>query len=397
MNFDILRQKILEKAIRGELVPQLESEPEVKQIGEAPEDVPFAIPEKWKWSQLLGIFDVYQPKTISTKELNADGNYFVYGANGIIGKYTNYNHENSEVVIACRGATCGAVNITKPKSWINGNAMVVRPINNLVCHEYLVAFLKVFNWDQVTSGSAQPQITRKNLSSVLFPVPPIKEQHRIVTKLNQLFEQIDRAEKAYNELSGPLSDRFRQLCLEKAIQGKLVPQLESEPVVNQIGDVPDNCPFRLPKKWKWVKLGAAFSLKAGKFISASEIKDSGAYPCYGGNGKRGYVDKFNREGRFPLIGRQGALCGNINLVDGKFYATEHAVVADGGNIIDPDCAAFFLKALNLNQYATKTAQPGLSVKRISKTPFPLAPIQEQKRIVKKIQDLLLEISSIKQS
>ena len=378
-------------------VPQLESEPEVKQIGEAPEDVPFAIPEKWKWSQLLGIFDVYQPKTISTKELNADGNYFVYGANGVIGKYTNYNHENSEVVIACRGATCGAVNITRPKSWINGNAMVVRPINNLVCHEYLVAFLKVFNWDQVTSGSAQPQITRKNLSSVLFPVPPIKEQHRIVTKLNQLFEQIDRAEKAYNELSGPLSDRFRQLCLEKAIQGKLVPQLESEPVVNQIGDVPDNCPFRLPKKWKWVKLGAAFSLKAGKFISASEIKDSGAYPCYGGNGKRGYVDKFNREGRFPLIGRQGALCGNINLVDGKFYATEHAVVADGGNIIDPDCAAFFLKALNLNQYATKTAQPGLSVKRISKTPFPLAPIQEQKRIVKKIQDLLLEISSIKQS
>ena len=216
--------------------------------------MPFAIPEKWKWSQLLGIFDVYQPKTISTKELNDDGNYFVYGANGIIGKYTNYNHENSEVVIACRGATCGAVNITKPKSWINGNAMVVRPINNLVCHEYLVAFLKVFNWDQVTSGSAQPQITRKNLSSVLFPVPPIKEQHRIVTKLNQLFEQIDRAEKAYNELSGPLSDRFRQLCLEKAIQGKLVPQLESEPEAAQIGEVPAEIPFEVPKKWKWCRL-----------------------------------------------------------------------------------------------------------------------------------------------
>lgn len=349
--------------------------------------MPFAIPEKWKWSQLLGIFDVYQPKTISTKELNADGNYFVYGANGIIGKYTNYNHENSEVVIACRGATCGAVNITKPKSWINGNAMVVRPINNLVCHEYLVAFLKVFNWDQVTSGSAQPQITRKNLSSVLFPVPPIKEQHRIVTKLNQLFEQIDRAEKAYNELSGPLSDRFRQLCLEKAIQGKLVPQLESEPDSCQIGKPPSKVPFSIPRKWKWVALAAVFHLKAGKFISAHEIKNYGMYPCYGGNGRRGYVDKFNREGKFPLIGRQGALCGNINLVEGKFYATEHAVVADGGELVDPDCAAFFLEFLNLNQYATKTAQPGLSVKRISETPYPLPPLAEQKRIAHKVQKL----------
>lgn len=233
------------------------------------------------------------------------------------------------------------------------------------------------------------------IKCVYLPCPPLEEQQRIIEKTKQLFDQINQAEKAYNELSGPLSERFRQLCLEKAIQGKLVPQLESEPVVNQIGDIPDNCPFRLPGKWKWIKLGAVFSLKAGKFISASEIKDSGAYPCYGGNGKRGYVDKFNREGRFPLIGRQGALCGNINLVDGKFYATEHAVVADGGNLVDPDCAAIFLKALNLNQYATKTAQPGLSVKRISKTPFPLAPIQEQRRIVKKVQDLLLKITSIK--
>ena len=395
MNFDILRQKILEKAIRGELVPQLESEPEVAQIGKTPNNVPFVIPKKWKWNQLLDIFYVYQPKTISMKELSDSGDYFVYGANGIIGRYTNYNHENSEVVIACRGATCGAVNVTLPKSWINGNAMVVKPRNDLVCHDYLVAFLKVFNWKKVISGSAQPQITRKNLATVLFPLPPLEEQHRIVAKLNQLCDQIESAENAYKELSGSLSERFKQLCLEKVVQGKLVPQLESEPVVNQIGDIPDNCPFRLPGKWKWVKLGAVFSLKAGKFISASEIKDSGAYPCYGGNGKRGYVDKFNREGRFPLIGRQGALCGNINLVDGKFYATEHAVVADGGNLVDPDCAAIFLKALNLNQYATKTAQPGLSVKRISKTPFPLAPIQEQRRIVKKVQDLLLKITSIK--
>lgn len=248
------------------------------------------------------------------------------------------------------------------------------------------------------SGTTFKEISGRGMADTWIPLPPIEEQMRIVDRiliLRSLIESYQQEEQRLATIESSFPEKLRASILQEAIQGKLVPQLESEPVVNQIGDIPDNCPFRLPGKWKWVKLGAVFSLKAGKFISASEIKDSGAYPCYGGNGKRGYVDKFNREGRFPLIGRQGALCGNINLVDGKFYATEHAVVADGGNLVDPDCAAIFLKALNLNQYATKTAQPGLSVKRISKTPFPLAPIQEQRRIVKKVQDLLLKITSIK--
>ena len=126
----------------------------------------------------------------------------------------------------------------------------------------------------------------------------------------------------------------------------------------------------------------------GKFISASEIGTEGPYLCYGGNGVRGRVSKFNRKGRFPLIGRQGALCGNINIAQGEFYATEHAVVADSQGLMDVDCAAYFLRSLNLNQYATKTAQPGLSVKRISKTPFPVPPISEQRRIVARLKELL---------
>ena len=184
-------------------------------------------------------------------------------------------------------------------------------------------------------------------------------------------------------------ERLRQLLLQKAIEGKLVPQLDEEPSVEQIGEAPKDVPFAIPEKWKWEKLGNVFSLKAGKFISASEIfSDGHPYLCYGGNGVRGVVDKYNREGRFPLIGRQGALCGNINIASGKFYATEHAVVADSNGLIDVDCAAFFLEKLNLNQYATKTAQPGLSVKKISETPFPVPPVEEQRRIVERLNDLL---------
>ncbi|MEE3462488.1 MAG: restriction endonuclease subunit S, partial [Lachnospiraceae bacterium] len=97
---------------------------------------------------------------------------------------------------------------------------------------------------------------------------------------------------------------------------------------------------------------------------------------------------YNREGTFPIIGRQGALCGNINIAMGKFYATEHAVVVDCFNILDPIWASWFLKALNLNQYATATAQPGLAVSKINDVLIPLPPLGEQKRIVAKLGELL---------
>lgn len=243
-------------------------------------------------------------------------------------------------------------------------------------------------------GVKMPRLGTKDAKAAAIPFPPIQEQNRIVAKLKNTLGLIDKAEKAYSELAGPLSDRFRSLCLERAIKGELVPQLNDEPAVEQIGATPKEIPFSIPEKWKWVNLGDAFQLKAGKFISASEIKKEGPYPCYGGNGIRGYVDHYNKEGKFPLIGRQGALCGNINVANGRFYATEHAVIADGGNLIDPDCAAYFLQHLNLNQYATSTAQPGLSVKRISGTPFPLAPLEEQRRIVEKLNVLFKDLDRL---
>ena len=141
----------------------------------------------------------------------------------------------------------------------------------------------------------------------------------------------------------PLRNHIMQL----AISGQLVPQLDSEPEVKQIGLAPEKVPFAIPEKWKWVQLGEVFSMQAGKSIRASQIADSGLYPCYGGNGLRGYVDSFNVSGTYNLIGRQGALCGNIHLVSGDFYATEHAVVAKHSDVIDPRCAYYFLTSLNL--------------------------------------------------
>ena len=144
-------------------------------------------------------------------------------------------------------------------------------------------------------------------------------------------------------------------------------------------------PFEIPSSWEWATLGELFTLQAGKNITAKDISDKEGsehrFPCYGGNGLRGYVCSYNRNGRFPLIGRQGALCGNINLADGLFYATEHAVVVETYCETDVDWAVHTLTHLNLNQYATSTAQPGLSVSTINEVLIPLPPIEEQRRIV----------------
>ena len=133
-------------------------------------------------------------------------------------------------------------------------------------------------------------------------------------------------------------------------------------------------------------------MQAGKFVSANDIQDEQTgeyfYPCYGGNGLRGYVKKYNNDGDFTLVGRQGALCGNVQIVSGKFYATEHAVVTDGYGQTNVKWAFYFLTALNLNQYATATAQPGLAVSNILEVLLPLPPLSEQHRIVEKLEGLL---------
>ena len=141
-------------------------------------------------------------------------------------------------------------------------------------------------------------------------------------------------------------------------------------------------------------------MHAGKNIVASEISSNAdetyRYKCIGGNGLRGYVQQFNTEGSSSIIGRQGALCGNINYVEGRFYATEHAVVVDTFCKTNVKWAFYFLIKLNLNQYATATAQPGLSVNTICDVQIPLPPLTEQQRIVAEIERWFALIDTVEQ-
>ena len=131
------------------------------------------------------------------------------------------------------------------------------------------------------------------------------------------------------------------------------------------------------------KLGEVCLLKAGKFVSANDISpeyNKGLYPCFGGNGIRGYVADYTHDGEFPLTGRQGALCGNVNLASGKFHATEHAVVVQPKIEMNVHWLYYALNAMNLGQYATGAAQPGLAVSKLEILSIEIPNISEQNKI-----------------
>jgi type I restriction enzyme, S subunit len=142
--------------------------------------------------------------------------------------------------------------------------------------------------------------------------------------------------------------------------------------------------FRDTGGWNRKALGAICEMKAGKFVAAADIfekADDGFFPCFGGNGLRGYTKTYTHTGKFPLIGRQGALCGNINLGTGSFYATEHAVVVNTRPSVSVDWLYHLLIHFELNQYKTGQAQPGLSIEILDRLPCAVpSELAEQQKI-----------------
>ena len=316
-----------------------------------------------------------------------------------------------------------------------------------IFNKYLFYYLLAPDFDNYANdtenskGVAYPAINDDRLYKALIPVAPLAEQKRIVAKIEELLPFIEKYEQAETKLTAlnkSFPEMLKKSILQEAVQGKLVPQnpddepasillerirAEKQELIRQgkikkskhesiivtrdkipyeIIDGKEHCiadevPFEIPESWEWCRVGSIFTLQAGKNISANQIVEDlveGLQPCFGGNGIRGYVPSFNREGNYPIIGRQVALCGNINLANGQFYATEHAVCVKTFANTDVLWCCYFLTALNLNQYATATAQPGLAVANINEVFIPLPPLAEQKRIVKKIEELMPMINSI---
>lgn len=264
-------------------------------------------------------------------------------------------------VIFSSRATIGEVAINKVPLATN------QGFKNFICNEeqityqylyYLLVFLKDFFEMMIPSGTKYKEINTTDISNFKIPVPPLNVQQQIINDCQAIDDEV-----------------------EKAKNGTLRLKDKIDILINESDNHTNS---------QKVKIGSILDLKAGKFVSASDITDEyheSLYPCYGGNGLRGYTKSFTHEGNYCLIGRQGALCGNITRVSGKFHATEHAVVVTPLIDINDTWLYYKLVSLDLNQYATGVAQPGLSVKNIDNILIDIIPIEEQNKVAESIEVL----------
>ena len=165
------------------------------------------------WMEKVKLSDICSPKqwkTIPTSDLLNEG-YPVYGANGIIGYYNEYNHENPVVTVTCRGATCGSINITVPKAYVTGNAMCLDDLKNDIEIEYLYYCLKHYDFKNVISGSAQPQITRQGMDKIYIMLCSREEQRDIVNKLKKKEKVIKLRKQELQLLDDLVKARFVEM------------------------------------------------------------------------------------------------------------------------------------------------------------------------------------------
>ena len=223
--------------------------------------------DKSKWQKIfLGeVCNLYQPKTIATSCLDSNGKYLVYGANGVIGKYNEYNHKFPEVLITCRGATCGTINISKPFSWINGNAMVVHPKEeNLLDFAFLGKAVSAIDYSKVITGAAQPQITRANLQKVQIVIPTLVEQQTVASELDAVQEMIDGYKAQIADLDALAQSIFHNTFGNVAINDKcwnIIP-------MGQLGNFKNGLNYSKEERGKSVKIIGVGDFHCIKCISS---------------------------------------------------------------------------------------------------------------------------------
>jgi type I restriction enzyme S subunit len=258
---------------------------------------------------------------------------------------------------------------------------VIRPSSAVTApYVYRVTTLSEFRRlgaDEMTGAAGQQRVPAEFIANFLMPLPPLPEQTAIVRFLDYMDRRIRRSIRAKQKLI-KLLEEYRQALLHQAVTGKIdVRTGKPYPSYKDSG-----VPWlgKVPEHWEVQCLKTICTMKAGENITNQSIEPSGEFSVYGGNGIRGYTSRFTHEGEFIVIGRQGALCGNVHLVDGRFWASEHAIVVSPYSSYNLQWFAALLEAMNLNQYSLAAAQPGLAVERVRNLWAPVPPYEEQRNI-----------------
>jgi type I restriction enzyme, S subunit len=344
----------------------------------------------WKTSTLGDLCEMYQPKAISGKDMVEDGAYPVYGANGVIGRYSQFNHEEPQLLITCRGATCGSVNISAPRSWVTGNAMVVRPKNGSLGMRYLeYLFRGGIDISKAITGAAQPQITRTNLAplEVSYPVS-CDEQHRIVGILDEAFAGIATA-----KANAEKNLQNARAIFESHLQSVFSKHRE-EWVQRKLGDLCTVARGGSPRPIKkfltaaadginWIKIGDATA--SGKYVYTTEEKiiPEGA--------KR---SRIVQDGDFLLsnsmsFGRPYIMRTSGCIHDGWLVLSDYATQLDQDYLYYVLGSQFVYQ--QFDRLAAGSTVRNLNIELASRVDIPVPTIKEQQKIAQGFEALSAEI------
>jgi len=342
------------------------------------------IPEGWKVKKLKYVAEICAEKPedgarkVALENIESKSGHFIYTDTAFEGEGVTFKQGNilygklrpylAKVWVAeFDGAAVGDFFVIRPQQGTSSAYLKYRLLS--------AEFTDIANGS--TFGSKMPRIDRDFMTDLMHALPSLPEQIAIASFLDRKTAEIDQLIARKEKLIA-LYEEEKTAIINHAVTKGLDPKIKTKPsCIEWLGDIPEH--------WEVKRLKYLASMKSGEGITSDQIKEYGDYPVYGGNGLRGYFDSFTHEGNYALIGRQGALCGNINYASGKFWASEHAIVCALVDYYEVKWFGELLKTMNLNQYSVSAAQPGLSVENIKVLQIPIPPQSEQIDIVTHIE------------
>ncbi|TWI03192.1 type I restriction enzyme S subunit [Flavobacterium tiangeerense] len=356
----------------------------------------------FKIVKLLDISKPKQWKNLPSSELTEEG-YFVYGANGIIGKYAEYNHEYPTLAITCRGATCGSLHITRPKSYINSNAMALDDLSDNVNIKYLYYALFNRGFKDVITGSAQPQITREGLSKIKISLPPLQDQIRIAEILTQSENLITQRKESISLLDELLKSTFLEMFGDE-FKNYSKWNTKLSDVISSIDSgwspLCDTRPRESEKEWAVLKLSCVSNKKF------DPTKNKACYPET--VIKKELIPKkgdllFSRKNTFELVGATAFVFKDYQkllLPDTIFKISYHPLKISGLYLWHLFNNESFSKQVRSLANGAAGSMPNISMVKLKSLKIPNPPIELQNQfaaLVEKVETLKGEyIASVKE-
>ena len=344
----------------------------------------YELPDGWEWRKLgdKKVCELIMGQSPKSDTYNSEGKgmpFFQGKAEfgkiyPTVSKYCTSPKKIAEIgdILLSVRAPVGPTNIANIQCCIGRGLAAIRPNQKNTITNYLLYFFRNFEIEisKKGKGSTFSAITKKELENINIPFPPLKEQKCIVAKLDKLFAKIDKAIALHQQ------------------------NIDEAEVL--MGVVLDEVFGKLEERYGRQEIKKLFKIKSGDFLPKKHMITTGNFNVYGGNGINGKHNKFNLSGENIIIGRVGALCGNVRLIKENIWLTDNAFyISEYYKDIDKRFLAYMLKHIDLGRSANQAAQPVISYKSIANLTLPLPPLKTQQKTVQYLDQISAKVEALK--